>query len=509
VTVNGTPNRRACMTPVDPGNGGQTQVALPDFGLGSAVPQPAPPRVIAPDVLILGGGAGGLSAAIAARAAGASVVVLDERKVGRRAVLQAGGRCVRARRAAGGGCRACGRVRARAGPRSSGVEVWGAFDAADGGLFLAEHRGAALVARPKTLIVATGAYERPEIVPGWTLPGVMTTGAAQTLWRSYRTLPGRASRSAGRGRSTCRSPWNWLKAAQKSRFVAERRASADHAAGGGGLALPCPGRAHLERRADAARAEGARRAGPEPDGAPRLGSRRARRCSPRTFDHATGRRRTVTVDAVCMNAGSSRRTRSCASSARDATTTRPQGHLRCGARRDCARRRCPASGPSATARAGRRARRAGRGADRGARGGGAGRARRRLRHLRRPAGAVARHRRFQRRLWRLHDIAPKGCPRPARRDDHLPLRGADRGAAQGPRGLVRRAGPCGDAEARDARRHGPLPGPLLRPGGRAAGVGSDGQATGGPISFFAPRVPVKPVAIGAILAAQEALDAAP
>jgi hypothetical protein len=38
------------------------------------------------------------------------------------------------------------------------------------------------------------------------------------------------------------------------------------------------------------------------------------------------------------------------------------------------------------------------------------------------------------------------------------------------------------------------------------------EATGKPledISFFAPRVPVKPVAISAILAAQEALDASP
>jgi hypothetical protein len=38
------------------------------------------------------------------------------------------------------------------------------------------------------------------------------------------------------------------------------------------------------------------------------------------------------------------------------------------------------------------------------------------------------------------------------------------------------------------------------------------ESTGKPLeelSFFAPRVPVKPVAIGAILAAQEALDAAP
>ena len=36
-------------------------------------------------------------------------------------------------------------------------------------------------------------------MPGWTLPGVMTTGAAQTLWRTYRTLPGRRVLVAGHG----------------------------------------------------------------------------------------------------------------------------------------------------------------------------------------------------------------------------------------------------------------------------------------------------------------------
>ena len=36
-------------------------------------------------------------------------------------------------------------------------------------------------------------------MPGWTLPGVMTTGAAQTLLRSYRVLPGRRIVVAGNG----------------------------------------------------------------------------------------------------------------------------------------------------------------------------------------------------------------------------------------------------------------------------------------------------------------------
>ncbi|MGE0239592.1 MAG: NAD(P)/FAD-dependent oxidoreductase, partial [Parvibaculaceae bacterium] len=45
----------------------------------------------------------------------------------------------------------------------------------------------------------TGAYERGWPVPGWTLPGVMTTGAVQTLWRMARRLPGRRVLIAGNG----------------------------------------------------------------------------------------------------------------------------------------------------------------------------------------------------------------------------------------------------------------------------------------------------------------------
>ncbi len=36
----------------------------------------------------------------------------------------------------------------------------------------------------RSLIIATGAYERPVPIPGWTLPGVMTAGAAQILMKA-------------------------------------------------------------------------------------------------------------------------------------------------------------------------------------------------------------------------------------------------------------------------------------------------------------------------------------
>ena len=41
----------------------------------------------------------------------------------------------------------------------------------------------------KRVLLATGAMERPVPVPGWTLPGVMTAGAAQILMKSAGMLP--------------------------------------------------------------------------------------------------------------------------------------------------------------------------------------------------------------------------------------------------------------------------------------------------------------------------------
>jgi NAD(P)H-nitrite reductase large subunit len=77
---------------------------------------------------------------------------------------------------------------------------------------------------PKRLVVATGAYERGFPVPGWTLPGVMTTGALQTLLRSYRVLPGRRIVIAGNG------PLNLQVAIEAARAGAEVLAVVEAAA---------------------------------------------------------------------------------------------------------------------------------------------------------------------------------------------------------------------------------------------------------------------------------------
>ena len=58
---------------------------------------------------------------------------------------------------------------------------------------------AAVTFRPRRLVIAAGAHERPVPIPGWTLPGVMTTGAMQTLARANRVSPGERVVIAGNG----------------------------------------------------------------------------------------------------------------------------------------------------------------------------------------------------------------------------------------------------------------------------------------------------------------------
>lgn len=51
----------------------------------------------------------------------------------------------------------------------------------------------------RQVLVATGAMERPVPIPGWTLPGVMTCGAAQTLLKGAGLAPGGRAVLAGSG----------------------------------------------------------------------------------------------------------------------------------------------------------------------------------------------------------------------------------------------------------------------------------------------------------------------
>ena len=68
--------------------------------------------------------------------------------------------------------------------------------------------GASAFVKARRVILATGALERPFPIPGWTLPGVMTAGAAQTMLKSSALVPEGRTLIAGQG------PLLWLLAAQ-------------------------------------------------------------------------------------------------------------------------------------------------------------------------------------------------------------------------------------------------------------------------------------------------------
>lgn len=203
VEIDGEPDKRACMTKLDRPMRVRRQDALPVArDIDRSAKREANAAALEPDLLVLGGGAGGLNAATVAAKSGAKVLLVDERPM-------AGGQFFKQRLEASalagnlpddaqlaGGRALIARAKQAGVTMTQGVQAWGAFEPLDVMLF--DGRLSRLC-RPKRLVVATGAYERGLPVPGWTLPGVMTTGAAQTLMRSYGVLAGRRVLVAGNG----------------------------------------------------------------------------------------------------------------------------------------------------------------------------------------------------------------------------------------------------------------------------------------------------------------------
>ena len=205
VEIDGQPNQRSCVIKVDQPikvcrqqfPGGQ----LPDNNINQTN-HGGIPQIETPELLVVGGGIGGMSAAAVAAESGAGVILLDER-------TQLGGQfCKQPTPVHALPKEAVSDVQVTTGRKlieritNAGVElitdtqVWAGFPQRD---VLAVSNGHTRFFRPDRLIVATGAYERGLPLPGWTLPGVMTTGAAQTLLRTYRVIPGERILIAGNG----------------------------------------------------------------------------------------------------------------------------------------------------------------------------------------------------------------------------------------------------------------------------------------------------------------------
>ncbi len=138
------------------------------------------------DIVVVGAGPAGMAAATVCAEQGASVLLLDEQPLAGGQIYRAVGRQTLTDPEILGADYYHGRLLTKA-LESSGAEhlagatVWEVTAEREIGISSA---GVARLLSAEQVILATGAQERPFPVPGWTTPGVMSAGGAQTLLKS-------------------------------------------------------------------------------------------------------------------------------------------------------------------------------------------------------------------------------------------------------------------------------------------------------------------------------------
>ena len=170
----------------------------------------AAPKRDSYDVVVIGAGPAGLAAAATAAEADLSTLLLDENAGPGGQVWRAIASTPVTKRDHLGADYWAGADLVQA-VRTSGAEiiqrgtVWSLDRHLEVGMSVG---GVSSFVTARRVIVATGALERPFPIPGWTLPGVMTAGAAQTMLKSSGLVPDGPTVIAGQG------PLLWLLAAQ-------------------------------------------------------------------------------------------------------------------------------------------------------------------------------------------------------------------------------------------------------------------------------------------------------
>ncbi len=174
-------------------------------------------------LVVIGAGPGGLCAATTAASLGMDVAVLDEQP-------SPGGQIYRAIAHA-----PADRLELLGADYQHGADLVAAFDAS-GAQYLPQttvwslnsrrqigvlRQDQASIIQAESVIVASGAMERPVPFPGWTLPGVMNAGAAQILLKTAGVVPANGTVIAGMGPLPLLVAWQYLRAGVTVKAVLE------------------------------------------------------------------------------------------------------------------------------------------------------------------------------------------------------------------------------------------------------------------------------------------------
>ncbi|MFO1322538.1 MAG: (2Fe-2S)-binding protein [Burkholderiales bacterium] len=174
------------------------------------------------DVAIVGAGPAGLAAATLAAGRGLAVALYDEQRAPGGQIYRGITTTPAARAQLLGDDYAIGAALVPPFERSGAryvrdATVWAIERRADGTFALAVSAGPpalrqAASIEARTVILAVGAHERPMPVPGWTLPGVLTAGAAQILLKTAGLIPSGRTVLAGCGPLLWLAAWQLLRA---------------------------------------------------------------------------------------------------------------------------------------------------------------------------------------------------------------------------------------------------------------------------------------------------------